>query len=102
MIISKLPSCDEKWEVDFEFQRLDNNMGLFSPQLGAGGRKSFGLGDGTRARRRSSFGGRLSLDGEALMKDILPPASPATILLLQRSGFTDIPEQKASEVLGSS
>ena len=37
---------------------------------------------------------RLSMDGEALLKDFLPPASPATISLLEASGWTTVPACK--------
>jgi hypothetical protein len=88
--MSKLPTCSDKWEEDFEFvHSLDNNMGLFSP--------SYGLFSPKLGARRSSVG-RLSLDGEALLKDFLPPASPATISLLEKSGWTTIPNTLKEEL----
>ena len=85
-LMSKLPSCNDKFADDLEMMRkLDNDMGLFSP------RQQF---LGSNGRRRSSFGGRLSMDGEALLKDFLPPASPDTISLMKESGFDIVPNEK--------
>jgi hypothetical protein len=96
--MSKLPgSSEDKWEVDFEFARrggIDNNMGLFSPGIGVfSPRAARGA-----LSRRTSFAGamRLSLDGECLLKDFLPPASPATISLLEKSGWAVIPNAISS------
>jgi hypothetical protein len=94
-LMSKLPTCTDKWEEDFEFvHRLDNNMGLFSPMYGM-----FSPKHGAHGRRPScGTTGRLSLDGEALLKDFLPPASPATISLLEKSGWTTIPKTIKEEI----
>ena len=91
-LMSKLPTCDDKFTDELEMmQKLDNEMGIFSPRTGVF--SPFQQSIGSNRRRRSSVGIRLSLDGEDLLKEFLPPASPATISLMKESGFEVMPSE---------
>ena len=91
-LMSKLPTCDDKFTDELEMmQKLDNEMGIFSPRTGVF--SPFQQSIGNNRRRRSSVGIRLSLDGEDLLKEFLPPASPATISLMKESGFEVMPSE---------
>ena len=95
-LMSKLPLCNDKFADDIEMKReLDNDMGLFSPTVGIFSPRQQFLGK--NGRRRSSYGVRLSLDGEELFHEFLPPASPATISLMKESGFDVVPNQRNEE-----